>query len=710
MPTLTIDIAARLASLHDSLDQVGRRTEQMTRRLDKAFGTVKTSIAALGTGLAAGGFVTFVKSGIDAADSMAKLAAQTGVSVESLSGLQYAAGLSAVKNEELTQALSKLAKAASDTAANTGEARGAFQALGVSVKDASGNLKGTEALLLELADKFAGIADGTGKSALAMKLFGESGARLIPFLNQGRGGLEGLRKEAERLGIVISGDTARAAADLNDNLARIGKQTEALRNALVENLIGPLGNVIQKMAEATKAGKGFFGTLQAPFRLNDLELAEREITSVTDRLLRSERQLAEMRRTSLSEPTAKALEASIARDRQRAEELVRLLKYLRGETNALGDPTKREDGTKPQAPGLASTGADKGAEFLESLRKRLLGIRENEFALLELEARQRGVAEAAAPLIAAIQRETEFRKALADATARDAQAVEAEQQRRAGIVNGIGDYVEKLREETSLLGLSNEQRDVEVRLLELEKAGLDRTSESFKAAAENLRSAVFASAGAKLVESLKSPLERVRDELVRINALYAEGAITAEQMRAAVEKLNGEFNKSKAASDSTTEAAKELGLVFKSSFERALDGGENLRGLLKGLEADLLKLGTRRLVLEPLFAQFEKLLKPSGSGGGGLLETIGSFVGGLFGGARAEGGPVDAGRGYVVGERGPEWFVPRQSGQIIPAGMGGTVINYSPKFVLPQGPVTPQSRSQIAAAALRGLEYGRRNQ
>jgi Prophage tail length tape measure protein len=49
-------------------------------------------------------------------------------------------------------------------------------------------------------------------------------------------------------------------------------------------------------------------------------------------------------------------------------------------------------------------------------------------------------------------------------------------------------------------------------------------------------------------------------------------------------------------------------------------------------------------------------------GGGGLITNL---LGGLFGGFRAAGGPVNAGQGYVVGENGPEWFEPNASGRII---------------------------------------------
>jgi hypothetical protein len=52
--------------------------------------------------------------------------------------------------------------------------------------------------------------------------------------------------------------------------------------------------------------------------------------------------------------------------------------------------------------------------------------------------------------------------------------------------------------------------------------------------------------------------------------------------------------------------------------------------------------------------------------------AIGGAVGALgFGGGRAMGGPVSAGTAYMVGERGPELFVPSNSGTIVPNGVGG---------------------------------------
>ena len=60
------------------------------------------------------------------------------------------------------------------------------------------------------------------------------------------------------------------------------------------------------------------------------------------------------------------------------------------------------------------------------------------------------------------------------------------------------------------------------------------------------------------------------------------------------------------------------------------------------------------------------------------VKGIGNVITGIFGGGKATGGPVSPNKSYLVGERGPELFMPSGSGNIIPnhsLGGGGTVIN-----------------------------------
>lgn len=100
---------------------------------------------------------------------------------------------------------------------------------------------------------------------------------------------------------------------------------------------------------------------------------------------------------------------------------------------------------------------------------------------------------------------------------------------------------------------------------------------------------------------------------------------------------------------------------------------------------------------------------PGGGGAGaGLLNGLGSLVAGLLGSpGRATGGPVSAGRSYMVGERGPEMFVPSSGGRIEQIGGGGSrnvrvaIAIQSPSPSDPQ--VLRQSSRQVARAIRSAL-------
>ncbi len=101
--------------------------------------------------------------------------------------------------------------------------------------------------------------------------------------------------------------------------------------------------------------------------------------------------------------------------------------------------------------------------------------------------------------------------------------------------------------------------------------------------------------------------------------------------------------------------------TLKDGFLDAIVEGESLSGTLEKLAKSL-----ARAALEAAFFGSGPFAG-SGGGGGGILSGL---LGGIFGGFRAEGGPVRAGRAYVVGEEGPELMVPRTSGTIVPNGGG----------------------------------------
>lgn len=142
--------------------------------------------------------------------------------------------------------------------------------------------------------------------------------------------------------------------------------------------------------------------------------------------------------------------------------------------------------------------------------------------------------------------------------------------------------------------------------------------------------------------------------------------------------LEAEGERRKALED-TNNIARDLGLTFTSAFEDAIVKGGDLRDVLKGIEQDIVRIIVRRKVTEPLAEgiggfdfgkMFGGVFGGGGAGGGGGFDELGFL---------ADGGPVSSGRPYIVGEEGPELFVPGASGAIVPNdAMGGGT--YSPTY------------------------------
>ena len=215
------------------------------------------SIAALG-----GGITALVMPVARVGDEFFKLSQKTGVSVEALTALDYAAKLSDVSTEGLTKALQKLSVAMFDTQINGEEGSAALKALGVSATDVKGQIRPTEQVLLDLAEKFSAMPDGADKAALAVKLFGKEGLAIIPFLNQGREGITALMEEAQRLGLVISEDVARASEVFNDNLTRLSAIFEGVQRQIGAAVIPVLADFTEHVILAQGETGSFSNELQ----------------------------------------------------------------------------------------------------------------------------------------------------------------------------------------------------------------------------------------------------------------------------------------------------------------------------------------------------------------------------------------------------------------------------------------------------------------
>jgi lambda family phage tail tape measure protein len=239
--SIVVDLLMKTGSFETDTKRAEKRLKEFEETA-KAWGkAIAVSAAAAGVAVA---YMT--KQAIDNMDKLGKQAQMAGVTVESLSALSYAAELAGLSQDELTSSMVKLTKGMSDAKQGTGEALKGFQALGIEVD----KLGSADSAMQAIAEQFAGMKDGAEKTALAVSLFGRSGAQMIPFLNAGADGLRQMSKEADILGKVISTETAKSAEEFNDTLTKMGSISEGLINRFAAGVLPALNNLTQAFFDA----------------------------------------------------------------------------------------------------------------------------------------------------------------------------------------------------------------------------------------------------------------------------------------------------------------------------------------------------------------------------------------------------------------------------------------------------------------------------
>lgn len=238
-------------------------------RTKAAFTSVKGGLESLGSsaaslsgmlgsifvGLSVVGFLGKLKQAVDAMDDVSKSAQKAGTSTENLSALNFAGDQSGVK--DMTKSLVALVDSLDQAKSGAGPAADAFATLKIDPTQFTDSSDALDAI----AERFATMPDGVNKTALAIDLFGKKiGPELIPLLNQGRGGIQALKDEAAALGVVIGGDSARAAEQFNDNMDKLKTAANGLGVSVANEILPGLNQVTDAMVLAAKEG-GILKTL-----------------------------------------------------------------------------------------------------------------------------------------------------------------------------------------------------------------------------------------------------------------------------------------------------------------------------------------------------------------------------------------------------------------------------------------------------------------
>lgn len=597
--------------------------------------------AVLGAVAGTAGIGLLIKRSIDAADAIGKTADRIGVSTAALQGYRFAADLSGVATQELQRALTALVRRQGEAINGNKEFAKGFQQVGISIDDLR-RLK-PEALILRVADGLNSIKEQAIKVAASDRVMSEAGRVVINVFRGGAAALQGYADQARRLGLIISDSLIRQAEAAKDKLSILGSVISTKVTVALLQLTPQIGNLADRMVEGLptliryidKFGQ-FIGLLEKSPAQQVREL-EQEVGKLNETLGRGRGRKSPSILGASSERLEAATRELIAA-RRAASGLAGHFAVRRPAAQGGGEALPAQFSLKPQfkpletAAELANLRAatqqlsaelDPAGAAIDDYRAR--------YDLLT-EALERGRISGARyqDLLASLN--TSFAEGGTNAEAQaDAQALIAERQGEvAAVVRDTETAQERFERRSRELG-------------KLLQAGLPL--DNYKRAMAELVEETNAATGAnaRLAQGIEFGLtEAINGNIRSFDDLG----------RVAVQAIQGIINEMIRAESTGQHLASVITSLFSSSSS---SGGGNFF-------TDLLSIGTSIAGLS------------SGAGFGGSTPGQAGFSGNPH---RQFGGPVQAGKSFLVGEAGPELFTPRLSGFVTPhdeLGGGGVTV------------------------------------
>lgn len=202
----------------------------------------------LGIGAAIGAvkFAEFVTGTLEAAGALKDLSQKTGMTVESLSGIESIGKLSGTSLDAVASASNKLSSALFGATNGSNDAASAINTLGINFQEFK--KLSPEDRILAIAKAMNEFEDGSNKTAIAMALFGKKGAELLPFLND--------LAEAGKISAKVTTEQANAADNFGDDLVRLQANSDAWKKTLVYGMAPALAQATSAMVEVFKQSGG----------------------------------------------------------------------------------------------------------------------------------------------------------------------------------------------------------------------------------------------------------------------------------------------------------------------------------------------------------------------------------------------------------------------------------------------------------------------
>lgn len=248
---------ANLRALGEQFQVVGGKIEAVGQKMKGV------SIAAAGV-VAGLGAISY-KAGV-AADDLNTLSKVTGIGTKDLQKYSYASDLVDVSVESIAKSNKKLAKNAYSAANGSKSQAKAFEAVGVSVTDANGNLRDSEDIFQDVIKALGTMENETERDAIAQQLMGKSAAELNPLIEDGGETYKMVADTMKKYDLdYVDQATLDKANKFNDELdtmkllgsvalAQVGSQLAAYLAPALEKVVelaGKLANWLSKLSPET---------------------------------------------------------------------------------------------------------------------------------------------------------------------------------------------------------------------------------------------------------------------------------------------------------------------------------------------------------------------------------------------------------------------------------------------------------------------------
>jgi lambda family phage tail tape measure protein len=275
--SLVVSLEANIAKFTADMEAAAQQTQQATTRMSMGINLVKGALGALAAGVSIGAIVNMAKEAMDAADNLRDMSQKTGIAVETLNGLGFAAGQAGGSLESVAEAAGKVNKSVVEAAGGNKDTSEAFNVLGISVRDATGRLKTADVVMAEVADRFKKYADGPEKSAIALRIFGKAGADMIPLLNDGGDAMRENTEYAKKYSGMTT-ELSNGSDNFNDSMGKLTVQQKNFANVMTTAALPVVQTVVDELLKAAENSDKFSSSAGGLRRtLSDVAIAGAEV-------------------------------------------------------------------------------------------------------------------------------------------------------------------------------------------------------------------------------------------------------------------------------------------------------------------------------------------------------------------------------------------------------------------------------------------------